>query len=293
MFIGFVLGVYVAERRRVGATPAWPSTTGALRGGGRLDPDRAGGGVPGRCRLGRRCRGDLMVVLLSLGAALAYGLSDFVGGLASRRTSAWPVAFVGTASALAGALAPRPDHRGQPDRRRPVVGRPGRHRHRGGRRVPLPRPGGGADGRRGADLRGGGGPRAGHRRRRHRRAPRADRLAGDRGRGSRHLVRQPRAGRVGRPGRRHRRRCAGRSRVRPAVRRHGPGPRVGRLLAARRRAGRGGGVRRAHGHGARRPLGPRPPLPGLGGRGRAAGHGGGRRVPAGHADRAAHRGRRW
>lgn len=31
MFIGFVLGVYLAERRRVGATLAWPSTTGALR----------------------------------------------------------------------------------------------------------------------------------------------------------------------------------------------------------------------------------------------------------------------
>jgi drug/metabolite transporter (DMT)-like permease len=45
-----------------------------------------------------------MVVLLSLVAALAYGLSDFVGGVASRRTSAWPVAFVGTAAALMGAL---------------------------------------------------------------------------------------------------------------------------------------------------------------------------------------------
>lgn len=31
MFIGFVLGVYVAERRRVGPMLAWPSTTGALR----------------------------------------------------------------------------------------------------------------------------------------------------------------------------------------------------------------------------------------------------------------------
>lgn len=31
MFIGFVLGVYLAERRRVGGTLAWPSTTGALR----------------------------------------------------------------------------------------------------------------------------------------------------------------------------------------------------------------------------------------------------------------------
>ena len=31
MFLGFVLGVYVAERRRVGATLAWPSTRSALR----------------------------------------------------------------------------------------------------------------------------------------------------------------------------------------------------------------------------------------------------------------------
>jgi drug/metabolite transporter (DMT)-like permease len=45
-----------------------------------------------------------MAVLLALVAALAYGLSDFVGGLASRRTSAWPVAFVGTLAAFVGAL---------------------------------------------------------------------------------------------------------------------------------------------------------------------------------------------
>ena len=31
MFIGFVLGVYLAERARVGASGAWPSTVGALR----------------------------------------------------------------------------------------------------------------------------------------------------------------------------------------------------------------------------------------------------------------------
>ena len=31
MFIGFVLGVYVAERARVGAAAAWPSTKAALR----------------------------------------------------------------------------------------------------------------------------------------------------------------------------------------------------------------------------------------------------------------------
>ena len=31
LFIGFVLGVYLAERRRVGAAAAWPSTKEALR----------------------------------------------------------------------------------------------------------------------------------------------------------------------------------------------------------------------------------------------------------------------
>ncbi|CAM3595070.1 DUF456 domain-containing protein [Nocardioides zeicaulis] len=31
MFLGFVLGVYVAERARVGAERAWPSTAAALR----------------------------------------------------------------------------------------------------------------------------------------------------------------------------------------------------------------------------------------------------------------------
>lgn len=46
-----------------------------------------------------------MVVVLSLVAALAYGVSDFVGGLASRRTSAWPVAFLGTVASFAGVLA--------------------------------------------------------------------------------------------------------------------------------------------------------------------------------------------
>lgn len=41
-----------------------------------------------------------MGVVLALGAALAYGLSDFVGGLAARRTSAWPVAAVGATAAF-------------------------------------------------------------------------------------------------------------------------------------------------------------------------------------------------
>lgn len=48
-----------------------------------------------------------MVVLLSLGSALAYGLSDFIGGLLSRRISPWQVAVVGqsTATVLTFALA--------------------------------------------------------------------------------------------------------------------------------------------------------------------------------------------
>ncbi len=39
-----------------------------------------------------------MAVLLALVSAVAYGLSDFVGGLVSRRTSAWPVAVLGQLS---------------------------------------------------------------------------------------------------------------------------------------------------------------------------------------------------
>ncbi len=40
-----------------------------------------------------------MGVVLALGSALAYGLSDFVGGLVSRRTSAWAVAVLVQVSA--------------------------------------------------------------------------------------------------------------------------------------------------------------------------------------------------
>src|SRR5215213_8373495 len=39
-----------------------------------------------------------MAVLLALCSALAYGLSDFVGGILSRRTSVWSVAVVGQSS---------------------------------------------------------------------------------------------------------------------------------------------------------------------------------------------------
>jgi drug/metabolite transporter (DMT)-like permease len=39
-----------------------------------------------------------MAVVLALCSALAYGLSDFLGGLVSRRTSAWSVAVVGQSS---------------------------------------------------------------------------------------------------------------------------------------------------------------------------------------------------
>lgn len=57
-----------------------------------------------------------MAIVLALVSALAYGLSDFVGGLVSRYASAWAVAVVGQASstlctvavALTVAGAPRP-----------------------------------------------------------------------------------------------------------------------------------------------------------------------------------------
>ncbi len=41
-----------------------------------------------------------MAILLALVSALGYGLSDFVGGLVSRRVSAWSVALVGGVSAM-------------------------------------------------------------------------------------------------------------------------------------------------------------------------------------------------
>lgn len=43
--------------------------------------------------------------MLALAAALAYGLSDFVGGVASRRSSAWPVALLSQVGGLAGVTA--------------------------------------------------------------------------------------------------------------------------------------------------------------------------------------------
>ncbi len=45
-----------------------------------------------------------MAVVLALGAAISYGLGDFIGGVTSRRTSPWPVALVGTATGIVGAL---------------------------------------------------------------------------------------------------------------------------------------------------------------------------------------------
>lgn len=49
-----------------------------------------------------------MGVVLALAAAAAYGLSDFVGGLASRRTTPWPVAFLGALAALVTGAAMMP-----------------------------------------------------------------------------------------------------------------------------------------------------------------------------------------
>jgi drug/metabolite transporter (DMT)-like permease len=42
-----------------------------------------------------------VAIVLALVSALAYGMSDFVGGVLSRRASAWPVAVVGQLSATA------------------------------------------------------------------------------------------------------------------------------------------------------------------------------------------------
>ena len=45
-----------------------------------------------------------MTVLLALAAAVLYGVSDFAGGLASRRTSVWPVGLLACVGALIASL---------------------------------------------------------------------------------------------------------------------------------------------------------------------------------------------
>lgn len=45
-----------------------------------------------------------MTVALALVAAFLYGLSDFLGGVASRRTSVWPVGLLACVGALAGSV---------------------------------------------------------------------------------------------------------------------------------------------------------------------------------------------
>lgn len=45
-----------------------------------------------------------MVVVLALGSAILYGVSDFLGGLASRRLSVWPVGLLACTGALAGSV---------------------------------------------------------------------------------------------------------------------------------------------------------------------------------------------
>jgi len=47
----------------------------------------------------------MVTVVLALGAALAYGLSDFVGGVVSRRTSVWPVSLTACLGATIGTVA--------------------------------------------------------------------------------------------------------------------------------------------------------------------------------------------
>ena len=46
----------------------------------------------------------MTAVLLALLGAVSYGVSDFIGGLASRRTSVWPVALLSCVGSLVGAV---------------------------------------------------------------------------------------------------------------------------------------------------------------------------------------------
>ena len=55
-----------------------------------------------------------MVVLLALGSAILYGVSDFIGGLASRRLSVWPVGLLACTGALAGSVLIAVSRPGEP-----------------------------------------------------------------------------------------------------------------------------------------------------------------------------------
>jgi drug/metabolite transporter (DMT)-like permease len=46
----------------------------------------------------------VIAVLFALAGAVGYGMSDFLGGLVSRRTTPWPVAFLACTGALLGSL---------------------------------------------------------------------------------------------------------------------------------------------------------------------------------------------
>ena len=47
----------------------------------------------------------MIAVVLALAGAIAYGVSDFIGGLVSRRTTVWPVAVLSCLGSLIGAFA--------------------------------------------------------------------------------------------------------------------------------------------------------------------------------------------
>ena len=128
LLIGFVLGVYLAEYRRVGATAAWPSTVHALKAVGLSILIELAAGAHGDVRLGRR-GGPHVTVLLSLLAAASYGLSDFNGGVgvqAGQRLDRGPGGAVRRHPGHAGdrAARPRPPVRGPtwPGRCSPGVG---------------------------------------------------------------------------------------------------------------------------------------------------------------------------
>ncbi|MEQ6901757.1 DMT family transporter [Nocardioides sp. YIM 152588] len=55
-----------------------------------------------------------MGIVFALAAATAYGVSDFVGGIASRRTTAWPVALLSVVGGLVGALVMAATIQGDP-----------------------------------------------------------------------------------------------------------------------------------------------------------------------------------
>ena len=95
LLVGFPIGIYVAERAASGAPAGLAVDQGGAARGRPQHPDRAGRRRSSRPPCGSPAWSPRDAVLLALLGAVSYGVSDFIGGLASKRATVWSVAAAG------------------------------------------------------------------------------------------------------------------------------------------------------------------------------------------------------